>query len=146
MPNEEPEPKLIIDEDWKTQVEREKNVAAAKAATESSDAESTAELKPKDQAAQTPTENKTATEASPQMPPASFDFLVTMLATQALVSLGQMPGADGKPQPVDKPLAKHYIDLLGVIEKKTEGNLDASETKLLSEIMHSLRMMFVQSK
>lgn len=130
------EPKLIIDEDWKEQVQREKEMA------EQGSAESG---KPESQ--------EEAVENSPQevndenetpLPPATFDFLVTMLATQAMVALGQMPGASGKPEKVQKPLAKHYIDLLGTLEAKTKGNLTADEQRLLGGVLHELRMAFVQ--
>lgn len=134
MPDQPQEdPKIIIDEDWKEQVQREK--AKAQEAEEnaaSDDAEASEAPSP---------------EASPsedQLPPASFDFLVQILATQALDAMGVMPRPDGQMGTPNKAMAKHYIDLLGVLETKTSGNLDAEETKLLSEILHQLRMSFLQ--
>jgi hypothetical protein len=78
-----------------------------------------------------------------QLPPASMTTLVTMLSTQAMVSLGLFPepGADEPRQRL--PLARHFIDLLGVIESKTRGNLSAEESQLLDGTLHELRMAFV---
>jgi len=67
-----------------------------------------------------------------------------MLATQALHAMGQLPGPDGELAKPEKPIAKHYIDLLGVIEAKTSGNLDAEESKMLTEVLHQLRLAFLQ--
>jgi hypothetical protein len=120
------DPKLIVDEDWKTQVQREKEMAA----------------KQGDSASELDSETK---ESAAEMPAANFELLVTMLATQAMVGLGQFPGPDGKLAKVDKGMAKHFIDLLGVLETKTEGNLEPHEKRMLSEILHSLRMGFVSA-
>jgi len=78
-----------------------------------------------------------------QIPAASFEMLVTMLATQALVALGQIPGSDGEKLELNKPLAKHFIDLLAVLETKTSGNLEPPQAKMLGELLHNLRMQFL---
>lgn len=78
-----------------------------------------------------------------QIPPASFEMLVTMLATQALVALGQVPGSEGKTMELNKPLAKHFIDLLAVLETKTNGNLEPPQSKMLADLLHNLRMQFL---
>lgn len=78
------------------------------------------------------------------IPPADFPTLVTMLSTQAMVGLGFIPHpATGKPTP-NLELARHFIDLLGVIDKKTVGNLEPDEHKFLDSTLHDLRMAFVQ--
>lgn len=133
---EQDEPKLIIDEDWKETVQREKEQAAAKSATSQPGASGNAVSE----------QAESADRATQSLPPANFDFLVTTLATQAMMALGQFPGPDGKVGEVEKPIAKHYIDMLAVLEEKTKGNLDAGEQKLLSEILHNLRMTFVAVK
>jgi hypothetical protein len=160
------EPKLVVDEDWKEQVQREKEQAAATKPgdTEASagqsqvaddtvdtgNATSTPSTDRDGDATESPTDKVTSPdqsdEALPPLPPASFDFLVTTLATQAMMALGQLPGPDGKQEKVQKPIAKHYIDLLGVLEEKTKGNLQPAEQRLLSEVLHNLRMTFVQVK
>jgi hypothetical protein len=77
------------------------------------------------------------------MPPASFAGLLSMLATQAMASLGQFPDpVDGKAH-VDKPIAKHLIDMIAVLEEKTKGNLTDDEARMLDDLLHQLRIMFV---
>ena len=137
--NEE-EPKLIIDEDWKTQVQREKEeLKAKKGSGDQSDSSG-------EEAAQSasPDEHSESAESDNRpLPPASMTFLVTSLATQAMASLGLMPGEDGKPMPKNLNHAKHYIDLVGLLEEKTAGNLDEDESKFLSETLHQMRMLYV---
>jgi len=78
------------------------------------------------------------------IPPASFSTLLQMLATQAMAALGMIPGPDGKT--LKHPaVAKHFIDLLSVLETKCKGNLDAGESKMLESLVHDLRMAFLQS-
>ncbi|MEM7477138.1 MAG: DUF1844 domain-containing protein [Planctomycetota bacterium] len=158
MSNEE-EPKIIIDEGWKAQVEREREeLKAQKATGEESGNESEAATEASDAAAQAPptdvdsgpnksdapetSSTEEDMDAGP-LPEASFSFLVTSLATQAVMAMGQMPGPDGQPAKPNLNHAKHFIDTLGVLEEKTQGNLDEDETKFLSETLHQIRMMFV---
>ena len=66
-----------------------------------------------------------------------------MLATQAMAALGLLhdPGED---EPTVEPqIAKHFIDLGGMVEEKTKGNLSAEETSLLNQTLHELRMLYV---
>lgn len=122
--------KIVVDEDWKGQVEREKQAAE--------DAKGEGE---KQEETSAPKGEGDAPEA--QLPPASFPALVTSLAAQALAAMGQVPDpAEG--HPVVRPdLAKHCIDTLGMLEQKTKGNLTTEESGMLSEILHQLRMLFV---
>lgn len=81
--------------------------------------------------------------AASHLPPATFHSLVQMLVTQALIALGQVPHpGTGNPQP-QLPLARHLIDLLGVLEARTTGNLDPDEARLLTEALHVLRSSYV---
>lgn len=78
------------------------------------------------------------------LPPASFTFLVLSLRTQAEVQLGLMHfGEEEKPQP-ELPLARHTIDMLGVLLEKTKGNLTLEEQRLLENTLTELRFRFVQ--
>lgn len=78
------------------------------------------------------------------LPPASFTFLVLSLRTQAEMQLGLMHfGEDEKPQP-ELPLARHTIDMLGVLLEKTKGNLTLDEQRLLENSLTELRFRFVQ--
>lgn len=115
--SEEESPKIIVDDDWKEQVQREKEQL--------------------DQEQSEPTD--------PQMPEASFALLVTTLTTQALSAMGFIADpVTGKAEP-NRQMAKHFVDTLGVLQEKTVGNLDDDESQLLSESLHQLRMAFVAS-
>ncbi|MGB7326293.1 MAG: DUF1844 domain-containing protein [Rubripirellula sp.] len=84
--------------------------------------------------------------AMEQMPPASFEMLVSMLFTQGMATLGQVPDPSMEKPPVNKAYAKHYIDTLEMLGEKTKGNLSPEESKMLSEALHALRMAYVTVK
>jgi hypothetical protein len=81
------------------------------------------------------------------LPPPTFASFVDSLALSALAALGagtEQPegGAPGRP---DLPLARHGIDLLGMLEQKTRGNLTDDEARLLEQTLFDLRMLFVRA-
>jgi len=78
--------------------------------------------------------------------PIDFSTHVLSLASTALIALGKMPAPDGKPHPVDLETAKHLIDVLAMLEAKTKGNLEESETKLLASLIYDLRVAFVDAQ
>ena len=53
------------------------------------------------------------------MPPASFEMLVTTLATEALVALGQIPHPATNKAEVHRGQAQYMIDTLDVLREKT---------------------------
>jgi hypothetical protein len=80
----------------------------------------------------------------PPLPPASFAFLVLSLRTQVEMQLGLMQfGEEEKFEP-DLMVARHTIDLLGVLLEKTKGNLSLDEQRLLENSLTELRFRFVQ--
>ena len=118
------EKKIIIDEDWKTQVQAEKEAAKQQAA--------------KPTAAQGP-----AKPGDFPMPPASLEILVTTLATEALMALGQVPHPQTG-EPVFQPQqAKYLIDTIDMLREKTKGNVTPGEMRLMDELLHQLRMAYV---
>jgi len=82
----------------------------------------------------------------PALPPADFDFLVYSLRLQAELNLGLLPlGAPGEEnQEPDFELARHNIDLLGVLQEKTKGNLTVEEQRALDHSVTELRFRFIQ--
>lgn len=81
-----------------------------------------------------------------QIPAASFDLLVSMLASQAMVAMGilNIPG-----QPKQEPnleIAQHLIDLMNVLEEKTKGNLSDAEKSSLEQTLYQVRLTFVGAK
>lgn len=115
------EKKIIIDEDWKSQVEAEKE-ALAKEIQESSAG---------------------PTEDMQQYPPASFELLVTTFVTEAMVALGQFPNPVTNEATPNRAHAKFAIDMLEVLLEKTKGNLTPNESAMLETLLHQLRMAFV---
>ncbi len=121
MAKDEQEKKLIIDEDWKQEAQKEKETLAEE---EKKQAEETQQRGP--------------------LPPGNLAALISMLATQAMFAMGviQIKGQD-KREP-DLEMAKYNIDMLGALEEKTKGNLNEQEEKVLSDTLSQLRMAYVE--
>jgi len=100
-------------------------------------------------AAQAPPEEPATIQAGPghmppeAPPPASLPMLIISLATNASLSLGEIPGEDGQDR-LDLPGAKYMIDLLLVLQAKTKGNLTPDEERLLCDILTRLQLKFVE--
>jgi len=75
--------------------------------------------------------------------PASFLSLIMSLASNAAASLGMMPHPVTGETGVDLRTAKHWIDVLGMLEEKTHGNLDQQEAQALEGLLADLRMQYV---
>jgi hypothetical protein len=73
-----------------------------------------------------------------------FETLVSYLSTTAMFQLGLIAGPSGERIPADMPNAKRTVDLLEVLQEKTQGNLTASESRLLEDVLYELRMSFVE--
>jgi hypothetical protein len=74
----------------------------------------------------------------------NFSSFVMSLATQAMVQLGQMAPPPGMDIPVDVESGKGTIDILGMIQQKTLGNLSKEESKFLEDVLHTLRVSYVK--
>ncbi len=133
--SDEKKPDLIIDEDWKSQVEREKQQASTTGAA-SADPEATSS---------SPMAGEAPHGTAGALPEATLELLVTSLATQAMLSLGRFPHPVTNKVEQDLPQARHLIDLLGVLDEKTRGNRTPDESALLEQVVHDLRMLFVQA-
>ncbi|WP_428389229.1 DUF1844 domain-containing protein [Mucisphaera sp.] len=126
-------PKIIVDSDWKSQAQAEKQKLAEQA--KAREAEAAAKAGPAGEAG-TPGPNG--------IPAASFETLLSSIATQALMSLGAFADRrTGQPIPPDLELAKFHIDLLGVLEEKTRGNLSDEEAQTIKLTLQELRTQFV---
>lgn len=79
------------------------------------------------------------------IPPASFELLVLSLKFQAEQGLGLVRVDPDSPTEPDLALARHAIDLLGVLQDKTRGNLSLEESRLLENSLTELRFRFVQA-
>lgn len=133
------QPKIIIDEDWKSQVQAEKE--AERAADSPAAPDATAD----DPSADRATVDQQAAE-DPVMPPASLEMLLTTLATEAMMSLGQLPHPVTGETTVRRNQAKYLIDTIEVLKEKTAGNLSNEEATGLEGLLHQLRMAFIATK
>ena len=118
------EKKIIIDEDWKSRVEAERE--AAREAQESAD-------RPADQ----------PSAATAPLPPPSLTFLASNLYLQGMIALGLLPSPGSDKPEVHLDQAKHSIDLLDILYHKTEGNRTPEETKEMDTVLHELRLSYV---
>jgi len=124
------EKKLIVDEDWKAEAQREKEILAAQEAAEKKEKE-----KEKQEAAEQP---------RGPLPEGNFPALISTLATQSLFAMGLLQIKGQEKKEADLELAKYNIDMLSTIEEKTKGNLTEDEEKILANTLSELRMGYVQ--
>ena len=83
--------------------------------------------------------------APPPLPPASFELLVLSLRWQIEMQLGLDQPRDADERDRDLDGARHTIDLLGVLQQKTRGNLSLEEQRLLDNSLTELRFRYVQA-
>jgi hypothetical protein len=113
-------PRLHIDSDWKAQAQAEK-----------------------ERLAKQEQESKSAADQH-SLPPASFQSLISVLASQAIMGLGTMADPKSGRIIVDLEGARFSIDLLGVLEEKTKGNRSKEEDDDLRQVLAELRNRYVQ--
>jgi hypothetical protein len=114
-------PKLIVDEDWKNEANREKEKLAEQQA------------------------EAAKAKAEQAAKPIEFSDVVRMMASQAAMYLGVIPEPQSQQRILAPDMAKTHIDILGVLEEKTKGNLTDEETAELSETVRELRNIFVET-
>ncbi|HUP01995.1 MAG TPA: DUF1844 domain-containing protein [Gemmatimonadota bacterium] len=79
-----------------------------------------------------------------ELPEASFLEIVQYFAIQAIQFLGDMPLNEEGERRVMPREAKHFIDLLGILEDRTRGNLTAEEARYLDGILTDLRLRYLR--
>lgn len=75
--------------------------------------------------------------------PASFVSFLMSIASNAASALGMMEHPVTHQRDVDVELGKHWIDVLGMLQKKTTGNLTPQEKRMLEGLLADLRMQYV---
>jgi hypothetical protein len=116
--------KIIIDEDWKQQAKKEKEVLAEKEEAEKKEAGQEKRQGP--------------------LPQGDLAALVSMLFTQTLFSLGFIQAKGQEKREPDLALAKYNIDMLETLEEKTKGNLSEDEQQAITTALSELRMAYVK--
>lgn len=80
------------------------------------------------------------------LPGVDFSTFVLSLYSSALVQLGEMADPVTGIRTQNMETAQQTIDIICMLEKKTVGNLDLEEEKLMKSLLHELRMAFVKAK
>lgn len=75
--------------------------------------------------------------------PTSFINFLMSVASNAAASLGMMEHPVTGQRGVDLPLGKHWIDVLGMLQEKTRGNLSSQEQQIFTGLLADLRMQYV---
>ena len=119
--NKQEEKKIIVDEDWKSQAQREKEILTAQEKQEES-----------------------ALPGHGPLPPGNLAALISTLVTQALFALGAIKVEGQADKEPDLELAKYNIDMLETLEEKTKGNLSEEEQKVLTNTLNEVRMAYVK--
>jgi len=88
----------------------------------------------------------TVAESTEREIPVNFSSFVISLASSAMVNLGEMPDPVSRERSMDLDLARQTIDLLGVLQDKTKGNLDDEEAQLMESVLYDLRMKFLNKR
>lgn len=74
--------------------------------------------------------------------PMDFSTFVLSLASSAMINLGIVQGESDATGAADLVAAKQLIDIIGVLEAKTRGNLSDTEDKLLKSLLYDLRVQY----
>ena len=84
---------------------------------------------------------------NPEEPAASFSDFLLWMATMIAVQFGDLPHPEtGQPLEPNLPAARHFIDIMGMLQEKTAGNLTPQEEKLIDELLFELRRRFLEAQ
>jgi hypothetical protein len=128
-PEEKIEPPPVVTEPQTNQVQEPKAVAAIEPEQENFSGVNDQELEDE--------------EIEGAHDPTSFVNFLMSIASNAASSLGMMEHPVTHQRDVDLELGKHWIDVLGMLQKKTKGNLTKQENQMLEGLLSDLRMQYV---
>ena len=101
-------------------------------AEENENTEQTPEAKPEEQA-----------QATPLLPKPNLSALVHMFFMQGMIAAGKIPSPVTQKYEKDTNMAKYQVELLELIQEKTQNNRTEDEDKLIEEVLHNLRIAYV---
>lgn len=116
------DPKIFIDEDWKAQVQREKEEAKSAPPEET---------------------GKAADEDEAEPLKVTFSTHIQTLATQCAFALGLVTPQDSNQVMVDLEEARFIMDILAMLREKTKGNLTPEEDGMLTQILGQLQQVYM---
>jgi len=79
-------------------------------------------------------------------PEVDFSGFLMSLASSALIQMGQIPEPHSNERMLDLAGAKQTVDIIGMLEEKTRGNLNEQEAKMMEDVLADLRMLYVRLK
>ena len=80
------------------------------------------------------------------LPKINFSSFVLSLYSSGLVQLGKVEDPSTGKTSINLDLASHTIDMIAMLEEKTQGNLNEEEINLMKALLSELRMAFVEAK
>jgi len=75
-------------------------------------------------------------------PAIDFVTFVLSLSSTALIQLGEMEGPEGTA--ADLAMARHTIEMLQILDEKTDGNLSGEEERVLHHVLDDLRALYLK--
>ena len=81
-----------------------------------------------------------------KLPPPSFPLIIGSFAAQASIALGQVPNPLTGKTEINLDIAKHSIDTLVILQEKTKGNLTPDEATMLENVLHHVRLGYVEAQ
>ena len=76
----------------------------------------------------------------------NFANLIVYIGQMAAMAFGDMPDATGEHPEPNLEAAGMFVEMLGMLQEKTSGNLTAAEAKVLEGLLYDLRMRYVQAQ
>jgi hypothetical protein len=127
------------------EAKEEKAAATEEKPPESKEAaEKKPDPEPSGQEAADKTPETESREEPTQLPEINFATFVVSLCSSALINLGIAPDPMTGEQKKDLAIAKQTIDMLGMLQEKTRGNLTQEEAQLMESMLYDLRMRYVE--
>lgn len=128
-------PEKKVDTSWKEEMKKEREAAKAKAASEPP---------PAAKGAKAPTGGGGGGAGRTETSKAFVNFIAGLIQ-QVLMQLGKMENPFSSGGEIDLEGARYTIDLLSVLQEKTQGNLSAKEEQILTESIRDLRLHYVET-
>ncbi|OGP83811.1 MAG: hypothetical protein A2Y95_09390 [Deltaproteobacteria bacterium RBG_13_65_10] len=101
----------------------------------------------KPDAAETEDPSSEEARSESQTPPTPINFvtIILSLSSNTLIQLGEIPDPFTKKMEKNLIAAKQTVDILGLLEEKTKGNLTGEESQALETVLYDLRMRYLRA-
>ena len=93
----------------------------------------------------TPEENINPETGESGMPKPTITALIQMLFMQGMISAGKMMNPLTNKYETDLKIAKYQVELIEMLEEKTRGNRTKEEDEAFDEILHQMRLAFIDA-